>query len=163
MKRIGAIILIVVCLLIGCAVDPPSYYFNAEEIIEKAIKIELVVCKNARPINVTIEKDTMLQFDNTNAIVVEELDKEKIDDFAYDLSTIIFHVENESVNAPLGYTILIHTKDYEIIVISHAIFDNSGYAMVAKFTSEGNFIEHIAQFADAPSFKKLLHKYFEVQ
>lgn len=54
----------------------------------------------------------------------------------------------ESVNSPVGYTVLIYMQNQEIIVLSCTIINGIGYGMVAVFSNDGNFIRHIAQFAD---------------
>jgi len=159
MKRIFLIFLIVSFVLIAC--DPSTYYFDAEELIEKVTKIELVECYNENPIVVAVEDDTILNFDSKSAKLVKKLEEEKILDFVTDLSTITFHLEDESVNSPLGYAVLIYTENNEIIVLSCTVLDRA-YGMVAIFTVDGKFVSHIAQFADEPKFKKIIKNYFNL-
>lgn len=165
MKRTSCIFLIVMILifcLTGCVTDPPTYYFEANYIIENATKIELVECKNDKPKEVIVDDSTILNFDINDVVVIKELEKSKFEDFAMDLSSITFHIENKSVNSPLGYAVIIYLKNKEIIVLSCTIVNYIGYSMVATFTVDGEFISHIATFADEPKFKKLLERYFEI-
>lgn len=163
MKKIYCILLIsIVMSLVGCVTDPPTYYFNAEELIENVIRIELVNFVNEKPEQVIVNDDTTLSFNMVNATLIKELDNEKIKDFIDDLSTITFHIENKSVNSPLGYTIIIYMENQETIVLSCTVVDGLAYSMVAVFTVDGSFIEHIAKFADEPKFRKVLERYFDV-
>lgn len=117
---------------------------------------------NENPKIVTINEDTALSFNIVNASLINELDNSKIINFVSELSTITFHVENESVDSPLGNTLIIYMKNQEIIVLSCTVVNGMAYSMVALFTIEGVFIKHIAKFADEPKFTKLLEKYFDI-
>ena len=90
------------------------------------------------------------------------LETEKIDEFANELSSIVFHKEMESVNSPVGYTVIIYMQNQELIVLSCTIINKIGYGMAAVFLNDGTFVKHIARFADEPRFKRLLSKYFGV-
>ncbi len=160
MKSVYAIILFVILLFCGC--DPASYYFDANDIINQAVKIQLIECENANPVNVSVKKDTVLQIDINNSRIVGTLEQEKIEGFVNELSTIIFHQEKESVNAPVGYTLLIYLKNQEMLVLSSTVIDGTAYGMAAAFSSDGKFIRHIASFADGPHFRRLLADYFDI-
>lgn len=160
MKRVCAIILFLVLLFCGC--DPASYHFDANDIINQAVKIQLVECENDNPVNVNVGKNTVLQIDLNHSRVVGTLEQEKIDEFVNDLSTITFHLEKESVNAPIGYTLLIYLKNQEILVLSCTVIDGTAFGMAAAFSSDGKFVRHIASFADGPRFRRLLADYFDV-
>lgn len=164
MKRICYIVLVLIImpLLVSCVTDPETYYFNADDIVEKIIKIELVNSTNENPKNVIVDNDTILSFNMQNTTFIKELDKNKIEDFVRELSTITFHIGDKSVNSPLGYTLILYMENQEIIVLSCTVLNGTAYGMVAVFTPEGNFINHIAEFADEPKFRKLLEKYFDV-
>lgn len=164
MKKTFMIILIgaIIFLLMGCAVDPPTYYFDADEMLEKVIKIELVECENNNPTRIYISDNVIPSFDISTVKVIRELSDDKVDDFINELSTVTFHIENESVNSPVGYAVLIYTENNEIIVLSCTVLNDGAYSMVSTFTVDGKFINHIAGFADEPKYRKILEKYFEV-
>lgn len=163
MKKICFILLIIIMTsLVGCATDPPTYYFNPDEILEKVIKIELVYSVNENPREVIIDGNTTLSFNMGNTTFIKELDKDKIEDFVNELSTVTFHIENKSVNSPLGDTIIIYMENQEIIVLSCTVVNGIAYGMVSVFNLEGSFINHIAKFADEPKFRKVVEKYFAV-
>lgn len=162
MKKIFISFLLFILCLCGCATDPATYYFDASYIINQATKIQLVVCENNNPINIKIKEDTVLFFDIDNIRIVETLETEKIDEFANELSSIVFHKEMESVNSSVGYTVIIYMQNQELIVLSCTIINKIGYGMAAVFLNDGTFVKHIARFADEPRFKRLLSKYFGV-
>lgn len=161
MKKICVILLFVIVSLCGCVSDPATYYFDASNIINQAIKIQLVVCENNNPININVEEDTILFFDIDNIRIIETLETKKIDEFAYELSTITFHKEMKSVNSPVGYTIIIYMQNQELIVLSCTVISGIAYGMAAVFLNDGSFVRHIAQFADEPKSKRLLNNYFD--
>lgn len=162
MKKFYAILLVVIVSLCGCVTDPDTYYFDADDIIDQATKIELVICENTNPVIVSIEEDVVLLFNIDNAKIIGTLEQEKIDEFANELSTITFHKEMKSVNSPIGHTILIYMQNQEIIVLSCTIINGTAYGMAAVFSNNGDYIRHIAQFADEQKFKRLLIDYFEL-
>ena len=150
----------IICLLVGC--DPQVYRFDSNEMLEKVISVQLVECENNEPKEIVVNDTTIPSFDMNSVRLVKELTTDKVEDFLYELSTVTFHVENESVNSPVGYAVLIYTEDEEIIVLSCTVLDGVGYSMVDTFTIEGEFVEHIARFADAPKFRRILSQYFEL-
>ena len=161
-----ATILIIFCLFIllltGCVIDPPTYYFDSDELLREVIKIELVECTNENPQIITVNDGSVPKFDVNSIKLIDELPNDKMDDFIADLSTITFHRENESVDSPTGYAVLIYNDKDEIIVISCTVLNNYGYSMVAKFSIDGKFIEHIARFADEPKYRNMLETYFNI-
>ena len=161
MKRMYVFFLFIIVLLSGCVSDPATYYFDASNIINQATKIQLVVCENDNPININVEEDTILFFDIDNIRIIGTLETEKIDEFAYELSSITFHKEMKSVNSPVGYTIIIYMQNQELIVLSCTVIGDIAYGMAAIFLNDGTFVRHIAQFADEPKFKRLLSNYFD--
>lgn len=164
MKKIYLIFFATIMMmsLAGCVTDPPTYYFNAAELIGNVIKIELVDFVNEKPEIVIVDDSTIPSINMADATLIKELNNEKVNSFIEDLSTITFHVENKSVNSPLGYTVIMYMKNQEIVVLSCTVVDGLGYSMVAVFTVEGEFVEHIANFADEPKFRKVLEKYFDI-
>ena len=142
--------------------DPPTYYFDSDELLREVIKIELVECINENPQIITVNDVSVPKFDVNSIKLIDELPKDKMDDFIADLSTITFHKENESVDSPTGYAVLIYNNKDEIIVISCTVLNNYGYSMVAKFSIDGKFVEHIARFADEPKYRNMLETYFNI-
>lgn len=164
MKKIYLIFFttIMTMILVGCVTDPPTYYFNAEELIETVIKIEIVDFVNLKPEIVIVDDNTKPSINMANASFIKKLHNEKLNKFIEELSTITFHIKNKSVNSPLGYTVIMYMKNQEMIVLSCTVVDGLGYSMNAVFTTEGEFVKHIANFADEPKFRKLLEKYFDI-
>ena len=165
MKKYSVVLVLCVILMATfflSSCDPVDFYFDADEIVENASKIQLVVCQNYSPTIVNVESDTVLYFNMSEMVVVKDLEKEKIESFAYDLSKITFFEINESVNSPLGFAVLIYLKTNEVIVLSCTLIGNLAHGMVALFTAEGEYIRHIGIFADRPAFERLLNNYFGV-
>lgn len=160
MRKICAMLSLICVLLCGC--DPQTYYFDSTEIAENAVKIELVICENSSPVIVNVTEDTVLHFDIDHATIVKELEQEKKEEFARELSAITFHKEPKSVNAPIGYTLLIHMQNQEVIVLSCTVVDGTAYGMASVFSDTGEFVGHVAQFAEEPRFRSLLTKYFQL-
>ena len=75
----------------------------------------------------------ILFFDIDNIRIIETLETEKIDEFAYELSSITFHIEMVSVNSPVGYTIIIYMENRELIVLSCTVIGGIAYGMAAIF------------------------------
>lgn len=158
-KSIFACFLLLICLA-GCAIDPPTYYFDADKLLDHATEILLVQCRNDAPQEIQIGKESVPTFDVDDAVVIAELDKPMYEDFIRELSTITFHIGNRSVDSPTGYAVLIYLENQEVIVLSCTVVNGKAFSMAASFTADGKFLEHIACFADQPAFEKLLEKFF---
>ncbi len=164
MKKANIVIFccLIILLLTGCVSDPPTYHFDSDELLGEVTKIELVECINDNPQMIIVNDDSVPKFDVNSIKLIEKLPNDKMDDFIADLSTITFHKENDSVNSPTGYAVLLYNDKDEIIVISCTLLKNCGYSMVAKFSIDGKFIEHIARFADEPKYRSMLATYFNI-
>lgn len=164
MKKICICMIIctILFLMTGCAMDPGTYYFSSDELLEEVVKIELVECKNDNPKMIIVNDNSIPRFDINSVKLVKELPSDKIEPFICELSTVTFHMENESVDSPTGYAVLIYNKNDEIIVISCTPINGRGYSMVAKFSVDGKFINHIARFADRPRYEEIVGKYFNI-
>ena len=145
MKKICSILLIIIIIIIslcGCASDPATYYFSKNAYINEIESIELVKYNNEAFEMVDASKET-LKFDYEKVETLETLDVNKIDAFLEDFEEIVFHVENDSVNEPVGYCLLWYLKNGNFIVFSCTLIKKDrGYSMVAEFDSTGKFIQH---------------------
>ena len=160
MKKLYAILIIVILSLSGCAIDPASYYFSKNSYLDKIESIELVKYNNENFEMVDASK-TNLKFDYSKVERIETLDPNKIDEFLDDFEKIVFHIENDSVNEPTGYCLLWHLKNGNFIVFSCTIIDGDrGYSMVSEFDSTSQFVKHYAYFASEPHYDNILSKYF---
>ncbi len=161
MKRISFVIyFLMVSTLCLTACDPASYRFDYEYIVDNVVKIELVECENDNPKNIHVDSNTILKFNYNEIKKIKQLDASKFNGFIDELSKVTFHLENRSVNAPVGFAVLIHLKNNETIVLSCTNIGGTGYSMVAKFSSNCDFIKHIAYFADKHSYDEIVKKYF---
>lgn len=138
-----------------------AFFFDADKIMDKVIKIELVECINENPKMIIVDENTSPSLDFSKISLVEELPQEKIKDFVEALSQVVFHDLKESANAPVGYAVLIYMQNNEILVLSCTIIDRA-YGLASTFTYEGKFIKHIARFADEPQYRRVLKKYFNI-
>ena len=154
------VILLLTIILSSC--DPASYNFDIEELQSSVTKIELVKFKNDSPSIVVVDENTRLSIDLSSMIIVEVLADEYVESFVNEINKITLHRTRESVNSPFGYAVLVFVENDEMIVLSRSYRDGKGYGMCAKFKTNGEYIEHIADLADGNSFDVLLKKYFGV-
>lgn len=153
--------LVFLILLTGCAIDPGTYYFNEDVLVNETKKVELVLCKNESPKMIEISEDSFPSFNYEDSKLLETLDEELIESLIGELATITFHIEYKSANAPVGNTLLLHQKNNDIIVISGTLINGISYSVVARFDYKGKFLEHISYFADRRKYEDMLKKYFE--
>lgn len=162
MKKIILLVLIFVSFIFaGCVSDPPVYLFDSDELITNTVKIELVECVNDNPEIIKVDDDTITSFDYNSANVLDKLDNIEFENFIIRLSTIRFHIDNRSVNKPIGKTLILHQKSGNMIVLSCTSIESVGYSFVSEFDSNNNYIAHIARFAERPLFELLINEYFD--
>ena len=158
MKKILIMLMFIIVLLTGC--DPASYYFTKTLYLDKIESIELVEYSNNNYEIVDTSK-TDLKFDYEKVKKLETLDTNKINEFLDDFEKIVFHIENESVNEPIGYCLIWHLKNGNFIVFCCTLVaGDRGYSMVSEFDSTCRFIKHYADFASGPHYDDILSKYF---
>lgn len=164
MKKIFTLIILIVSITIisGCVTDPNTYYFNYEELSSKVISIELINYENSNPRIINVKESSISNIDFQKMEVLQILPSQNIDSFISKLSKITFHESNESAEAPIGKGIKLNYKNGNFIIISCTITKERAYSFVAEFDGEGNFVKHIAKFADRPKFEKLIEEYFEL-
>ena len=153
-------ILLLTIMLSSC--DPVSYSFDIEELQCTVSKIELVKFENDKPTIVMVDENTKLNIDLSSMLIIEVLNDEQVESFVNEINKITLHKTKKSVNSPFGYAVLVFIGNDEIIVLSRSYRDGKGYGMCAKFKTDGEYIEHIADLADGNSFNELLKKYFGV-
>lgn len=162
MKKMCLVLVLILILFCFVGCDPGTFYFNAEEILSRVIKIELVECINDNPQSIAVSKDTTPAFDFNEVTVLKELRTDRIERFVRELSVVTFHLGDQSVNMPLGYAVLIYLQGNEMVVLSYTYLFNKSYGMVEVFTHEGKFVRHLAIYADVNGYTYLLAKYFNV-
>lgn len=158
MKKILLVLLLSVLILTGC--DPASYYFKKASYLDRIESIELVKYNNNN-FKIVDTTKVNLKFDYKKVNKLEILAPIKINEFLDDFEKIVFHLNNDSVNEPTGYCLLWHLKNGNFIVFSCTLIKGDrGYSMCAEFDSSYNYVQHIAGFASAPHYDKILSKYF---
>lgn len=60
--------------------DPPTYYFDSDELLIEVIKIELVECINENPQIITVNDGSVPKFDVNSIKLIDELPNDKMDD-----------------------------------------------------------------------------------
>jgi hypothetical protein len=159
-KVIYFIIVFLLVFLSSC--DPVSYSFDVKKLQDNVLKIELVMFENDNPTIVTVDEDTKLSVDLSLMTVVAVLDVSQNNDFIADMNGITFHETKNSVNSPLGYTVLVYIENEEMLILSRCVRNKKGYTMCAKFKTNGDYIEHVAELVDGRAFDELIKKYFGV-
>lgn len=162
-KRFSLILsLLIIIFISGCVSDPNTYYFNYEELSSNVISIELINYENSNPRIINVNEISISNIDFQKLEVLEELPSQSIDSFIRRISEITFHESNKSAEAPIGKGIKLNYKNGNFVLISCTLTKERGYSFVTEFDDRGNFVKHIAEFADRPKFEKLLEEYFEV-
>lgn len=163
-KKIGVIAIICVLFLLnglnGCVWDPPSYYFDYENLKGQIEKVEMINYENEKPKKIK-KVSEILPYDFDKEEVLETLPADKIDSFAIDLSEMGFLINSDSANAPVGICIKVTYKNGEFIIISWTLINDNGYCFVEIFDPQGYLIEHVGWVENRKDFVALVNKYFE--
>ncbi len=158
-KTFIILISLITIILSGC--DPATFYFEFESMNNEVLSVELVEYDNNSSEMINTNLDSKLIFDSKKIISVETLEEERIDEFLKGLSVIVFHQVEESTIEPVKECLKINKNNGNYIILSCTVIDGTVYSMVAEYDSSGNFLEHLAYFADRPSYERLIDKYFK--
>ena len=143
----------------------PEFYVTNE-----VVKAELVYFKND-----TLEyiKEEIWDFDNPdpilddicfeNATFIVELNQEQIPELTERLTNLTYEHSNTSVKSPVGYTLLLHLKTEDIIVVSSTKVNDRIYSIFSRYTSDGKFIEHLGCLADIDGYNDILSHFFGIE
>ena len=146
-------------LLNGCVSDPPTYFFEYENLKGQIASVELIHYENDNP-EIIKDASNVLPFDFTKMEVIETLAADKIDDFVTDLSETGFMDYSSFAKEPVGICIKITYKDGKFIIITSTLMDVA-YGIVEVFDSNGYPIEYIGEPRDRDEYVALVNKYFE--
>ncbi len=160
-KRFSALCLLLCVSILLCGCDPSEFYFDYQAMKADTISIELITYDNDLSNIIEVKKDSKLIFDSSKVISSKQLNENLTDDFLRDLSKITFHLLNDSTLEPVKECTKINMSDGSFVILSCTLVDKIGYSMVAEFDSNGNFVKHIAFFADRPSYERMISKYFK--
>ena len=174
MKKICLLLSLILILLPSLtACTSPKYSFDSEWTKNNVTKVQLVYFhQDEAPERIynmfwfISDPDLVLDdicFEDSD--LIKELEQDQTPAFADKLSQILFWDENNSSLYPIGYAILMHLNDGNIIVISQTSDQENGhydyYDVCAKYTSDGKFIEHLAH--SNQSYDELVYEFFGIE
>lgn len=142
----------------GC--DPVVYRFDAEQLKQETVRLELIYYENEEPKHTEVTEDMVLVFKQEKARLVQVLEQDKINAFIDEFSMVRFHHRDICAEEPVGYGLRIILQNNHFFIIACKLTERSAYGMVAEFDKDCNFVKHIATFAEANRFNALLEKYF---
>ena len=159
-KLLVFLLILLVVVAVGC--DYGWIYLDSNE-ISSADRIVLVWYENDNPIEFKLTDATTPAFDFDKITFIKELNPERFDAFAQDISKVMQEKSGEIANEPVGYTVLIY-KGEKIIVLSCTIVKQykRGYAFSAVFTQDGEFLRYIGTCNDEPLFRQIILDHFGV-
>lgn len=146
------------CMMSGC--DPITYRFDAEQLKQEAVRLELIYYENEDPKHTEVTEDMVLIFDPEKARLVQVLEQDKMDAFIDEFSMVRFHHGDICAEEPVGYGLRIVLQNDHFLILAAKVTKRHGYGMAAEFDEDCNFVKHIVTFAEASRFNGLLEKYF---
>ncbi len=153
------LICLITVLLYGC--DPATFCFDYEKMKDDVAIIELITYNNGSSENIKLDSNSKLVFNKEKIISSKQLESQYIDEFLKELSKITFHLESKSTFEPIKECLKITKENDNFIILSCTVIDGVGYSMVAEFDSDGNFLNHLAYFADRPTYEKMIKEFFK--
>lgn len=168
MKRFVCMILVTILLLSSislCACEPEVWGYRTEELLNNVVKVELVHFPEIEnPIRHKRKLENVKSINFNDATLVEELDPTLYPDFFKKLCEVPFGKDfYYSVDYPIGYTLLMHQKNGDIILISTYESTSDGcYGMHAKFDENGNFIEQYNSFHTVIIYYRVILQFFDI-
>ena len=152
MKKISAIVLVIVLLLTLAACDPGEFHFEYDELKENVTRVELIYYNNPDAKELFDEKrNHVLPFDFSKMEVVKTLPESKLDDFLHDLSEYVFYTVWDHLDSPQGYSVRVVYSNGDFEILSEYVTFSCG------FYADGQVKRFIGTGMDSNFF----HKYFD--
>jgi hypothetical protein len=166
MKRLLTflITIISICLLASC--DPAGYYFDAKELKQNIVSIELIEYKNDKQDHfiswVPNHMDDLLPMNLENITNLKKLDESRIESFIDALSNQYILYKYYSYNSPRGLSIKMNYCNGNYIIISYDHENTSFSGYIGIYTSKGEVSDYIGCFSNYDSYKFLVNYFFEM-
>ena len=166
MKQFACITLLTTMLFSAialCSCEPATWTYSPEELMNEVVKVELVYFPTVEnPVKHKEKLNNVKSINFDEATFIQELSQDQYSDFFDKLSGVVFDEDYYSIDYPMGYTLLMHERDGEILVLSWYATSDNNYCLHAKYDSNGNFIEQFTSFLTVIQFEQLLLEFFNV-
>ena len=158
-------LLIVFSMISITSCDPGSVSFHYDTLKENIKEIKLIDYHNENQKHfiswVPNHEDELQNFDLNNYSVIEIMESEKHDSFAYSLSQKDILYKYYAYDSPKGISIMITftNDDFEIINCTQESY--AGY--IGRYNSNGENVEFLGCFSSYYYYEELINDYFNYQ
>ena len=164
MKKILAIMVVMLIFFSMCACDPGSFSINRES-LNNVVSVELIeyACPNQKQFFswVPDQFNKLLPFVAANATILECLPSDKIADFLDAFSkTDILHTYY-AYNSPKDICIKLNYENGNFLIIWANYLDNSYAGYIGEYSSDGTVLSFWGSFSSLRYYKDLVNQYFD--
>jgi hypothetical protein len=167
MKKVYALLLLIISTLSLSACDPSPYLYDLDELNDEIVSVELINYTNENQKSfmswVPNHFSDLKPLDMSNITILETLSAEDLSSFTEELSEVYFLYEYYAYDSPKGISLKVNYSngDFEILTSDYANGSFSGY--VGRYNSEGEVVSFTGCFEGLPDFEHLVNSYFETE
>ena len=163
MKKILAIILVMVICISICSCDPGTFLVDRAS-LNDVVSVDLIEYVNPNQKHfitwVPDQFDKLVPFVPANATVLESLPKEKISDFLDAFSeTHILHTYY-TYNSPKDVCIRLNYANSDFLIIWANYSENSFAGYIGEYSSDGTVLSFWGSFSSLNCYIDLVNSYF---
>lgn len=163
MKKTTALLCILVCLLLS-ACDPVSFYFDSEELSQKAVSIELINYDNDIQSHfhtwVPNYFDRLKSYDVANESLLETLDETRVSESIEQLSKDHILYRYYAYDSPKGVCIKITYVEGNYLIIWSNYEQRSYSGYIGEYSANGEVVDFFGCFSNLASYENLVNGYF---
>lgn len=163
MKKILAIILVMVICISICSCDPGTFLIDRDS-LNDVVSVDLIEYVNPNQKHfitwVPDQFDKLVPFVPANATVIESLPQEKISDFLDAFSeTHILHTYY-AYNSPKDVCIRLNYANSDFLIIWANYSENSFAGYIGEYSSDGTVLSFWGSFSSLNCYIDLVNSYF---
>ena len=163
MKKLVALILMLILIFSICACDPGTFVINRDS-LDDVISVELIEYANpdqkAFTTWVPDQFDKLLPFNIANATILETLPEEKIPDFLDAFSATDILRTYYAYNSPKDICIRLNYENGDFLIIWANYAENRFAGYIGEYSADGTVLSFWGSFSALDYYKDLVNDFF---
>ena len=163
MKKLFAIMIVVITCFSLCSCDPGTFVVNRDS-LDNVISVELIEYANSDQKHFTTwvpdQSDKLVPFNLANATILETLPEEKISGFLDAFSTTDILHTYYAYDSPKDICIRLNYESGGFLIIWANYAENSYAGYIGEYSSDGTVSSFWGSFSSLSCYTELVNQFF---